>query len=82
MQNFTFDIAKLTLGQTEFITDYAGMSLAELQQAFEDGIFGARELIAVLAIAKNPEDPAAALAEVKALPLIDMGDVEVVFTED
>ncbi len=79
--NFVIDVDNLTLGQTEFITDYSGLSLNELQVRFETLAFDTKDLIAIMCVASNPEDPEAALPEVRAIKLVELADIDVVFAD-
>lgn len=80
-ENFVLDADNLTLGQTEFITDYSGLSIHELYARFKAEQFDARDLIAIMCVARSPEDPEAALPEVRAIKITDLGDIDVGFVQ-
>lgn len=67
-----FDLDNITLGQLEFLTDYTGRTSDELLEAFANREIYGRDIIAILAIGKNPADPAAAVEDVRNLAVADV----------
>ena len=67
-----FDADSLSFGQAEFLCEYTGRSLDELQQILTTGQLGGRDLVAILAISRNPDDPQAAVPEVRAAKVSDL----------
>jgi hypothetical protein len=68
----TFNVDELTLGQAEFLCDYTGRSIESLQEACTSGDLGIRDLVAILALTRNPADPQAAVAEIRAMKVSDI----------
>jgi hypothetical protein len=66
-----FNVDDLTLGQAEFLCEYTGRTVASVAEAFTSGNRTIRDLIAVLALTLNPDNPQAALPEVRAPRVAD-----------
>jgi hypothetical protein len=67
-----FNVDKLTLGQAEFLCDYTGRSIDDLQAALTSGDLGVRDLVGILALSRNPADPQAAVAEIRLMKVSDI----------
>ena len=70
--DLNFDLNNMTLGQTEFVTDYTGRGVNELLEVLQSGDLGARDLIAIMCLARNQEDPASELETVRNLKVIEL----------
>ena len=67
-----FKIDEVTVGQAEFICEYTGRSLAEFADILESTNLTGRDIVAVLAVIENPEDPEAALPAVRKIKVSDI----------
>ncbi len=67
-----FSLADLTWGQLEFLTDYTGRTNDEMLEAFGNRQLTGKDIIAVLAVAENPDDPRAALESVRKTRVADV----------
>ena len=71
-EQVNFNLENMTVGQAEFITDYTKRSLAEFMEVLDSSNLMGRDIIAVLAVIQNPEDPQAALPEVRQMKITDV----------
>ena len=65
----TFDFDALTIGQAEFLTEYTGRSLQGLIDLIDTKDYTARDMVAILAVATSPDDPASAVDEIRRMPI-------------
>ncbi len=64
--DITINVEEMTLGQAEFWSDYTGRTLGEMEELLEDQRkMKVKDIVAFAAIAQNPEDPAAALPDIR-----------------
>lgn len=69
-----FNADELTLGQAEFLCGYTGRTIESLQQALTSGDLSIRDLVAILALTRNPGNPQAAVPEIRAMKVSDIGE--------
>ena len=69
MNEVTFNVDELTVGQAEFICDYTQRSLTEFAEVLGTTELSARDIVAILAVIENPENPNEALEAVRAQPI-------------
>ena len=67
-----FDVDSMTLGQTEFVTDYTKRTVQELFDVLKSGDLSTRDLIAIMALSRNPDDPASELEAVRNLKVVEL----------
>lgn len=72
VETLTLDVENITFGQVEFLTETTGHTVNELMERLRSGEFAGKDLMAVMAIAKNPDDPAAAMDEIRKTPIADI----------
>lgn len=86
-KTLSFSLAELTWGQLEFLTDYTGKTNDEMIEAFASRDLKGRDIIAILAISQNPDDPASAVEDIRNMAVADVrlnfadADVEETFSE-
>jgi len=71
-KELTFNVDEITFGQVEFLTDETGCSVNEVMEKLRTGNFAGRDLVVVLALASNPDNPAAAMDEIRRTPVADI----------
>lgn len=73
----TLDINTLTLGQVEFLCDYAEIDIDVLQASFTEQQMPLKLIIATIALAHRPNDLKAGLKYARGLKLADIQDMTV-----
>lgn len=68
-----FNPDEMTLGQAEFAEEYTGKTVEEFAEDLLSDSPSLKSLIAVLAIARSPDDPAGALEEVRQWNITEVG---------
>lgn len=73
VENLTFDIEQLTLGQVAYMETYTGFNKAELIKYLENpDTMPTTITIATIAILKSPADPAAGQFEAEQMKVVDL----------
>ena len=72
VKELTFNVDDITFGQVEFLTDETGCSVNEVMEKLRTGAFAGRDLVVVLALATDPDDPARAMEEIRKTRVADI----------
>jgi hypothetical protein len=67
----TLNFEQLTLGQAEFLCDYTGRTIDQLEEAITGGLT-ARDVVAIVAVSRQPDNPQAAVERVRSLKVSDL----------
>jgi hypothetical protein len=65
----TLNVDDMTYGQTEFLEDFTEMDLDQLMERIQTNRVTTKMTIAMLAMSISPEDPAAALDQVRQMKI-------------
>lgn len=71
-KKLVLDIDNITFGQVEFLGEQTGYSVNELMDRLRTGDFMGKDLVAIMALAMNPDDPHAAMDEIRRSPIADI----------
>jgi hypothetical protein len=70
MAPIAVDLARVTLGQAAFLEEHTGRTLEQLQQILQEGDPAGADYEAVLAVYASPDNPAAAVPDIRRLMFI------------